>query len=303
VKGVAALAVAVFHYPGGKACLASWIADLLPPPGSYEVFVDIFGGSASVLLEVMRRNDLAGLRPHYVYNDRDEELVNFFRVLRDHKLRDELREMLRWTPYSRKEYGDCIEMPVPENQVQRAWRFFVLQQQTFAGCRPEPGRWAYDTRKRFVALQRWLNSQDRLEYFGEIFRRVQIECLDFTGVLKRYDGVDVLVYADPPYYPDTRFSNDIYGLELTRERHRELANLLNVFPGMAAVSGYRCPEYDEWYAGWKRYDREVPCRMSAQGGTGERKGLSKPRRVESLWLNPSSVRARDRVSQASLFDG
>lgn len=296
-QGGIEIAVAVFHYPGGKAKLASWIGGRLPPPGSYGVFVDLFGGAASVLLEVMRRNDLAGKRPHYIYNDRDEELVNFFRVLRDRKMRDELREMLRWTPYARKEYGDCIEMPVPVDQVQRAWRFFVLQQQTFAGCMPKPGRWAYDTRKRFVALQRWLNSQDRLEYFGKIFRQVQIECLDFTGVLKRYDGVDVLVYADPPYYPDTRFSNDIYVLELTRERHGELAGLLNGFSGMAAVSGYRCPEYDEWYSGWERHDREVLCHMSPQGGAGEHK----PHRVESLWLNPAAVKKLERAQQASLF--
>jgi len=301
-KGDDVLAVAVFRYPGGKAKLASWIADLLPPPGSYEVFVDIFGGSASVLLEVMRRNDLAGLRPHYVYNDRDEELVNFFRVLRDHKLRDELREMLRWTPYSRKEYGDCIEMPVPVDKVQRAWRFFVLQQQAFAGSggKPTPGRWGYDTDGR--ALSRWLHSQDRLEHFGELFRRVQVECLDFSEIIRRYAGQNVLVYADPPYFPDTRVEAKIYACELSPDRHKELANLLNAFPGMAAISGYRCPEYDEWYTGWERHEREVPCHMSAQGGTGERKGLSKPRRVESLWLNPSAIRARYGRIQAGLFE-
>lgn len=264
--------------------------------------MDLFGGSASVLLEVMRRNELAGLRPHYVYNDLDEELVNFFWVLRDHKMRNELQEMLRWTPYSRKEYGDCIEMLVSNNPVFRAWRFFVLQQQTFAGCSPVPSRWAYDTRKNHVAIQRWLKSQERLEYFGEVFRQVQIECLDFTEVLKRYDGADVLVYADPPYYPSTRFSKDMYGLELSRDRHGELANLLNEFSGMVALSGYSCPEYDEWYVSWERHDREVSCHMSAQGGTGELKKLNKPRRVESLWLNPAAVRVRNRRIQTRLFE-
>lgn len=297
-----ALAVAVFHYPGGKACLASWIADLLPPPGSYGVFVDLFGGSASVLLEVMRRNEAAGVNVHYVYNDKNEEIVNFFRVLRDPEAREKLREMLHWTPFSRKEYRDCAETPTPTEPVEKAWRFFTLTQQTFAGSggKPTPGRWGYDTDGR--ALSRWLHSQDRLEHFGELFRRVQVECLDFAEVIRRYSRRDVLIYADPPYYPDTRVDTKIYALELPPDRHKELTDLINAFPGMAAVSGYRCPEYDEWYAGWERNDREVPCRMSAQGGTGERKGLKKPRRVESLWLNPSSVRARDRVSQTSLFD-
>lgn len=295
------MAVAIFHYPGGKAKLASWIVDRLPPPGSYGVFVDVFGGSASVLLEIMRRNDDTGEYPHYVYNDKDEELVNFFRVLQNKDLREELREMLRWTLYSRKEFVDCLEMSVPADPVKRAWRFFVLQQQTFAGTRPRRGRWAYDRQKRCVALSRWLNSQERLERFGEMFRRVQVECLDFADILCRYDDRDVLVYVDPPYFPDTRFSNDIYSLELSRERHEELALLLNKFSGMAALSGYRCPEYDEWYAGWERHDRQVLCYMSPQGGTGLRKGLSKPHRVESLWLNPAAVKKLEGKQQMSLF--
>lgn len=41
--------VSVFHYPGGKARLAGWIAGLFPPPRSYKVFIDVFGGAANVL--------------------------------------------------------------------------------------------------------------------------------------------------------------------------------------------------------------------------------------------------------------
>ncbi|MDH7577172.1 MAG: DNA adenine methylase [Bacillota bacterium] len=292
-----ALAIAVLHYPGGKACLASWIADLLPPPGSYRVFIDVFGGAASMLLEIMRRNDADGVKAHYVYNDKDEELVNFFRVLRDSKMRDELREMLRWTPYSRKEFRDCIEMPVAGDPVKRAWRFFTLTQQKFAGGRATPGRWGCDTGGK--AVSRWLNSQERLDSFGEMFRRVQVECLDFAEILKRYDGKDILVYLDPPYFPGSRVDPGIYDLELPRERHEELAGLLDGFSGMAALSGYRCPEYDEWYAGWERHDREVPCHISGVGSTGERKGLSKPRRIESLWLNRLAVASRKRIRQIS----
>lgn len=63
------LTEAVFQYPGGKARIAGWIADRLPPPGSYSVFVDVFGGSASVLLEVMRRCERAGKKILFVFND------------------------------------------------------------------------------------------------------------------------------------------------------------------------------------------------------------------------------------------
>ncbi len=293
--------VSVFQYPGGKARIASWIADLLPPPGSYGVFVDLFGGAANVLLEVMRRNEAAGVNMHYVYNDKNEEIVNFFRVLRDPESREKLREMLRWTPFSRKEYEGCVEMPAPEDPVGRAWWFFTLTQQTFSGHPlATPGRWAYDLDGKCV--NRWIHSQDRMEHFGELFRRVQIECLDFAEIIRRYANQDVLVYADPPYFHGARVDTKVYACELPPEHHKELADLLNAFPGMAAISGYRCPEYDEWYAGWERHDKDVPCFISKVGGTEKWKGMSRPRRTESLWLNPAAVAARrTRMKQERLF--
>lgn len=90
---------AVFQYPGGKARIAPWIAGLLPPPGSYKVFVDVFGGAASVTLEVMRRCERAGKKVLFVFNDLDDQIVNFFRVLRDPAMRKQLQEALTWTPY------------------------------------------------------------------------------------------------------------------------------------------------------------------------------------------------------------
>lgn len=190
-----------FQYPGGKARLAGWIADLLPPPGSYSCFVDAFGGAGSVLLEVMRRCDAAGARRVlFVYNDLDAEVVNFFRVLRDREARERLREMLKWTPLSRAQFRECLEMPAPEDPVERAWRFFVLHQQSFAGAAPfTPGRWGYDLGGS--QLGRWLHSQEHLEAIGEAFRRVQVECLDFADLLPRYRGENVLVYCDPPTTP------------------------------------------------------------------------------------------------------
>lgn len=151
-------------------------------------------------------------------------------------------------------------------------------------------------------VRHWLLSQERLEAFGEAFRRVQVECLDFADILRRYGAPAALVYCDPPYYPETRLDAGIYRLELSPERHRELAELLNAFPGLAALSGYRCTEYDAWYAGWERHDRDVACCLSHVGGTRDTKGQARPRRVESLWLNPAAARARRGARQVSLMD-
>lgn len=293
----------VFQYPGGKARIAGWIADHLPPPGSFNVFVDVFGGSGSVLLEVMRRCELSGKRVLFVFNDLDNEIVNFFRVLRDPELRQKLQEALTWTPYARTEYMACLEASPTDDPVGKARRFFVLRQQSYGGHGASKGQWQYHMEAGWQKSgpQRWLSSREKIERFGMVFQKVQVECLDFADLIRRYDRQGVLFYNDPPYYPDTREENNLYHLEMTREQHQELAEILNGIKGMAALSGYRCPEYDEWYSGWERHDLNVICHLSSVGG--EKYRGDRPGRVESLWLNPAAVQAgKGKVEQLTLFD-
>ncbi|MCL6448213.1 MAG: DNA adenine methylase [Armatimonadetes bacterium] len=297
------MAESVFQYPGGKARIAGWIADHLPPPGSFNVFVDAFGGSGSVLLEVMRRCEHAGKKALFVLNDLDNEIVNFFRVLRDPELRQKLQEALTWTPYARTEYMACLEASPTDDPVEKARRFFVLRQQSYGGHGASKGQWQYHLAEgwRKSGPQRWLSSREKLERFGMAFQKVQVECLDFADLIRRYDRGNALLYLDPPYYPDTRKDNHLYRLEMTKEQHRELAEILNSIKGMAALSGYRCPEYDEWYSGWERHDLNVICHLSSVGG--EKYRGEHPGRVESLWLNPAAVQAgKGKVEQLMLFD-
>ena len=70
---------APFPWVGGKGKLL-WIIDELAPY-SYDCFVDVFGGSGTVLLN----RPLKAGRPE-IYNDRDSDLTNFMRTLRHRPL-------------------------------------------------------------------------------------------------------------------------------------------------------------------------------------------------------------------------
>ncbi|MEW5935339.1 MAG: DNA adenine methylase, partial [Bacillota bacterium] len=247
------MAEAIFPYIGGKAYTAGWIASLLPPPGTYRTFVDLFGGAANVLLAVMRAT--SGKDVVWVYNDIDADIVNFFRVLRNPELSSKLIEVIRLTPYSRHEYRECLEGAPPEDPVERARRWYVVVAQSYGGMPPgaaTPGRWGYSVREHNPAKE-WAVAPDRLRWFADALRGVQVECLDWRDAVRRYDTPETLFYADPPYHPHTR-TGRLYRHEMTRDDHRELAELLRGIRGMAAVSGYRCPDYDAWYAGWERRD-------------------------------------------------
>lgn len=86
-----------FGWYGGKYSHLDWLLPLLPPAQHY---CEPFGGSAAVLLN-------RPPAPVETYNDTDSEVVNFFRVLRDHK--DELVYAIGMTPFSREEYVLAIE--------------------------------------------------------------------------------------------------------------------------------------------------------------------------------------------------
>lgn len=125
---------------------------------------------------------------------------------------------------------------------------------------------------------------------------MQIESIDFASLMPRYDGPTTLFYVDPPYFPDTRVTQEVYRHELSRERHKELAEMLNRLQVMVVLSGYNCPEHEEWYGHWERHDFNAVCSSSGVGGTGSTKGQKRPRRVESVWLSPAVVQARGNIS-------
>jgi DNA adenine methylase len=77
---------ALIRYHGGKFKLAPWIIGYFP---EHRVYVEPFGGAASVLLKKERS-------AAEIYNDMDSEMVNLFRVVRDRGA--ELRKSLELTP-------------------------------------------------------------------------------------------------------------------------------------------------------------------------------------------------------------
>jgi hypothetical protein len=93
---------------------------------------------------------------------------------------------------------------------------------------------------------------------------------------------DEFVYLDPPYHPDARSHRRIYRCELEEAGHAELLTMLATLPIRWALSGYRCPVYDDAAAssGWRRVDWQAMTR----GGV----------RTESLWMNyPAPARLAD----------
>ena len=266
------------RYHGSKWTLAPWIIEHFPP---HRVYVEPFAGGASVLLRKTKA-------PIEIYNDLDGQVVNLFRVLRDPARARELLRQLRLTPYSRAEYDES--WIVADDPIEQARRLLVRSAMGHGTTAATAG-WKTGWRN-YHGDQRhgppsvgWRNLPDALEATIKRLRDVMIECRPALAVIEEYDGPGALFYVDPPYLAETRherYATAAYRHEMTADDHAELARALSQLKGVAVVSGYSSPLYDDLYGGWRRVERGA----RADGG-GER--------TEVLWISPNAM------SQPSLF--
>jgi DNA adenine methylase len=260
-----------FGWYGGKFSHLDWLLPLLP---SCHHYCEPFGGSAAVLLNRMPS-------PVETYNDIDEEVVNFFRVLREKK--DELLYLIGMTPFSRQEFQTAINMNGNGkhlSDVERARLFFIRARQVRTGLAQTAslGRWAncLNTSRAGMAgaVSRWLGSVEGLELIALRLLRVQIENDSACRVIERYDSADTLFYCDPPYPHESRGDSKAYTYEMRDDEHAHLASVLHKVKGRVAISGYDCDLMRKLYKDWHSH-REKP-----------KKAMSiKKERQEVLWTN------------------
>lgn len=273
------------RYHGAKWNLAPWILSHFP---AHELYAEPYGGSAAVLL----RKERSLLE---VYNDMDEEVVNFFRAMRDDP--DRLIRAIELTPFAKSEWE--LSYQETDDLVEAARRFYLRAYMSIAG---PTAQWntGWRRQKKFsrgtggesmmtpaaIAFMR----TEHLHTVANRFKGVQIERDNALSIIKRYDTPETLFYCDPPYVFETRgrWKDKAYSHEMTDEDHRELADALHQVEGMAVLSGYRCELYDELFRTWPRIDKET--RVNGPGSA-----------TESLWLNPAAVERR-RHADLPLFD-
>jgi len=271
------------RYHGGKFRLAPWIQQFFPPHGCY---VEPFGGAAGVLLRKARVYA-------EVYNDLDGDIVNFFRVLRDPVLREDLIQACRLTPYARDEFDLAYEHT--DDQLERARRTCIRAAMGFgsAGATKATTGFRTDTRRKYgTAQHNWADYPDALGAIGERFSGVLIENRDAIAVMRDHDGHDTLHFVDPPYVHATRHMRNkgVYRHELDDVGQGQLLDALLELDGMVVLSGYPGTFYDDRLAGWETFT--TAARISGGRGTSVR--------TEVVWINPACSAALQR-SRRDLF--
>ena len=256
-----------FPYYGGKCHHIDFLTSLMPPSNEVNLFADVFGGGAHVVLNVEYR--------YRVYNDIDKDLVNFFRVLRDSP--DELIKQIALTLYAREELVLACEPT--DDPVEKARRFFVKVKQSRFGRSQVTGRqWKRSTKSYpwKPLSETWSKSAEGLAPIAHALTRIQVENEPAVKVIEDYDSPTNFFYCDPPYVLSTRSGGKAYRYEMSDEEHRALATALNNCEAKVMVSGYKGGLYDELFSAgrWQRIDDKEKFANS-----------SKDIRQESVWIN------------------
>jgi DNA adenine methylase len=213
-----------------------------------------------------------------IVNDLNEELITFWRVLRNPLTFEKLMRRLQTTPYSEIEF---LEAKQPtDDAIERAARFFILSRQSLS-ARQESFAPITKTRlRRHMCdnVSAWLSAIDGLPEVQKRLESVIIFNRPAIEIISEHDEEGAFVLADPPWLHSSRTSTKEYGKhEMTDEQHTDLLIMLTAAKSKVMLLGYHSKLYDTMLANWTCH--EFP--MANHSGIGKKK----QQRTPCVWLN------------------
>jgi DNA adenine methylase len=214
---------------GGDWYIKDEIIDLLVR-SECSTLVEVFGGGGTISAFAPREAFRI-----VVYNDKDELVYNFFKVLRE-KPRELMRELILM-PFSRKLYGELQEAVRSGkyknmSDIEKAVLFFCLHMMGFAGTINAGFKVAKNVRTSRSKV--YLHKIVSLADIAKKWLDVVLENRDFREIIALYDSPNTVFYCDPPF-----LSSDYYRLGFT---HRDMKILLDMLAKIRGKFVLKLPE-------------------------------------------------------------
>jgi DNA adenine methylase len=238
------MATPIIPWIGGKRRLADRLLPQFPP---HTCYVEVFAGGAALYF----------MRPPAsveVINDINGELVNLYRVVKSHL--EEFVRQFKFALSSRDVFKWLQDTPPATlTDIQRAARFFYLQQHAFGG-KVEGQNWGTATTAPPINL---LRIEENLSAAHLRLSQAYIENLDWATCMARYDREHTFFYLDPPYWETAG-----YGVDFGIEQYEKMAVMLGNLKGKAIISLNDHPDIRRIFG---RFQMEtVPIQYTVGGG-------------------------------------
>lgn len=243
----------LISYYGGKQRIASKIVPLIPP---HTVYVEPFCGGASIMFAKGVPEITNGHHYREVLNDKDERLVNLYRVMREQP--EELIRRLMLTLYSEAEHKlakeICSASADRYDPVTRAWAYYVNIQQSFSNTLDRG--WSRKVYGRNNGAT-WANKVAELYLFIGRMKEAFISSTDALICIDQWDSPQTFFFCDPPY-PESNQGH--YG-GYTEADLQALVAKLDSIQGSFLLTCYGTDVPESW----ERYEIEA---YSSASGTG-----------------------------------
>jgi DNA adenine methylase len=220
----------LFQYYGGKFNQLKDILEVMNIHlNSFDLIVDVFGGSGKVLLNIPDE-----WKKTKIYNDLDDDLYITFKVLQDSRRRGELIKRLNLAFIHEGVFTELKRKP-GNRDIDIAFRLIYLQTHSFMGDGTTFGRsFKGKTRISRYTIENFVYVKDWI-----------IEHKDFRELMRIYNKPRVLFYLDPPYlssgkkYKHNFTMDDLKNLKKCIDSHcgSYLLNLSTFDKGMEETFG------------------------------------------------------------------
>lgn len=206
----------VSGWQGGKYQLSEQITNLIPP---HKTYTEVFAGAAWVLF----RKEPSKVE---AINDINKELVTLYRVLQHHF--EEFCRSFEWAIVSRADFEHYRAMPAEMlTDIQRAVRFFYIQRNAFGGKVHHP---SFGISRHGAVKFDYGELKERLKTPHERLRKVYVECLPYSEMIKKYDTQETFFYLDPPYWDcENHYGKGIFSKKDFTELTEQLSHIKGKF--------------------------------------------------------------------------
>ena len=294
---------------GNKTSILHILYAVFPP--KYDRFIDVFGGSGSVLLGSPYPCNFE------VYNDFDRNLVNLFRCMKERTMAtirelgfcnlnsredfNALRDFFESEKFEDKYLGEeqlLTELILPpleaeemkeirtritkDYDVRRAAMFLKLLRYSYSSGGKSYASQPFDIRRLF----------DLIKQVESRMANVVVENQDFETLIKHYDRDGAFFYADPPYLS----TEGMYEVSFNYDDHLRLKRTLEDVKGKFLLSYNACEEIRELYSDFSILD------FSRQHSMAQRYEAGKEFKELLIGNYDLYERERNRPKQLTIFN-
>lgn len=269
-------------YYGSKNNLSPLLLNFIP---EHYTYVEPFFGAGALYFAKEPS-------PNEIINDKNDFVVNFFRVLQNKEQFEDFLHRITYTLYAQSEFkraGEIYKNPHNYSPVEKAWAAYVIGLMSFSYT------WDLHSfavhKKKNIAARVYQNKNNQLlkKIEHNRLKNTIITATDALDTLRLYDSEKAFFYLDPPYINGQPGRNYT---PYTLEEFEELLQKLTQLKGKFLLSHYPHPLLDKYVQQNNWHMEQI---QMYKASTQRAKDMRKKVKIECLIYNYPSPLEKNRL--------